>query len=214
VSQTASQIALSNLKIVPAAGGEITGGGQANVGVKKDVIFNAQADGISGDILARSYGVTLPIAVGNVSAKAQISGSLGKQPLKLDISSVQVTPPAGGQITANGQIQLAPQGEVGVNIQAQGIPGNAIAQGYGISTPINVGGISAKAKISGSLGSPLNVNVARVQANPEVGGQVTANGQLQLAPKGRVSFNVQAENLPGDAIARAYKSSPSITIGK
>jgi len=209
-----SQIALSNLKIVPAAGGEITGGGQANLGAKKDVIFNAQADGISGDILAHSYGVTLPIAVGNVSAKAQISGSLDKQPLKLDITSVQVTPPAGGQITANGQIQLAPEGEVGVNIQAQGIPGNAIAQGYGISTPINVGGISAKAKISGSLGSPLNVNVARVQANPEVGGQVTANGQLQLAPKGRVSFNVQAENLPGDAIARAYKTSPSITIGK
>ena len=208
-----SQIALSNLKIVPAAGGEITGGGQANLGAKKDVIFNAQADGISGDILAHSYGVTLPIAVGNVSAKAQISGSLDKQPLKLDITSVQVTPPAGGQITANGQIQLAPEGEVGVNIQAQGIPGNAIAQGYGISTPINVGGISAKAKISGSLGSPLNVNVARVQANPEVGGQVTANGQLQLAPKGRVSFNVQAENLPGDAIARAYKTSPSITIG-
>ncbi|MEH2291910.1 translocation/assembly module TamB domain-containing protein [Nostoc sp.] len=213
VSKSASQLAVSNLKIVPVAGGQITGGGQAEVGAKNNVIFNAQADGISGDILARSYGVTLPIAVGNISAKAQISGSLGKQPLNLDISSVQVTPPAGGQITANGQIQLAPQGEVGVNIQAQGIPGNAIAQGYGISTPIKVGGISANAKISGSLGTPLNVNVARVQANPEVGGQVTASGQLQLAPKGRVSFNVQAENLPGDAIARAYKSSPSITIG-
>ncbi|MBN3869181.1 translocation/assembly module TamB domain-containing protein [Nostoc sp. JL33] len=212
-SQTASQLTVSNLKIVPAAGGEITGAGEAKLGVKKDVIFNAQADGISGDILARSYGVTLPIAVGNISGKAQISGSLDKQPLKLDITSVQVTPPAGGQITANGQIQLAPQGQVGVNIQAKGIPGNAIAQGYGISTPINVGGISANAKISGSLGTPLNVNVARVQANPEVGGQVTASGQLQLAPKGRVSFNVQAENLPGDAIARAYKSSPSITIG-
>ncbi|MEH2458476.1 translocation/assembly module TamB domain-containing protein [Nostoc sp.] len=214
VSQTGSQLAVSNLKIVPAAGGQITGGGQAQLGAKKEVIFNAKADGISVDILARSYGVTLPMAVGNISAKAQISGSLAKQPLKLDISSVQVTPPAGGQITANGQIQLAPQGQVGVDIQAQGIPGNAIAQGYGISTPIKVGGISANAKISGYLGTPLNVNVARVQANPEVGGQVTASGQLQLAPKGRVSFNVQAQNLPGDAIARAYKSSPSITIGK
>ncbi|MEH1938615.1 MAG: translocation/assembly module TamB domain-containing protein [Nostoc sp.] len=213
VSKTASQLAVSNLKIVPAAGGQITGGGQANLGTKDKVIFNAQVDGVSGDILARSYGVTLPIAVGNVSAKAQISGSLSKQPLKLDITSVQVTPPAGGQITASGQIQLAPQGEVGVDIQARNLPGNAIAQGYGISTPINVGGISANAKISGSLGRPLNVNVARVQANPEVGGQVTASGQLQLAPQGRVSFNVQAENLPGDAIARAYKSSPSITIG-
>ncbi|MDZ8034997.1 translocation/assembly module TamB domain-containing protein [Nostoc sp. DedSLP04] len=212
-SKTASQLTVSNLKIVPAAGGEITGGGQANLGAKDGVIFNAQADGISGDILARSYGVTLPIAVGNVSAKAQISGSLRKQPLKLDVSNVQITPPAGGQITANGQIQLAPQGEVGVDIQAQGIPGNAIAQGYGISTPINVGGISANAKISGSLGTPLNVNVSRVQANPDVGGQVTASGRVQLAPQGRVALNVQAKNIPGDAIAKAYNSSPSITIG-
>jgi translocation and assembly module TamB len=213
VSQTASQLAVSNLKIVPAAGGQITGGGQANLGAKDGVIFNAQADGISGDILARSYGVTLPIAVGNVSAKAQISGSLSKQPLNLDVSNVQVTPPAGGKITANGQIQLAPQGQVGVDIQVQGIPGNAIAQGYNISTPLNIGGISANAKISGSLGKPLNVNVARSQANPEVGGQVTASGQLQLAPQGRVALNVQAKNIPGDAIAKAYNSSPSITIG-
>ncbi|MCW5317843.1 DUF748 domain-containing protein [Nostoc sp. KVJ3] len=214
VSQTASQLAVSNLKIVPAAGGQITGGGEANLGIKKDVIFNAQVDGVSGDILARGYGVNLPIAVGNVSAKAQISGSLSKQPLNLDISSVQVTPPTGGQITASGQIQLAPQGLVDIGIQAQGLPGNAIAQGYNISTPLNLGGISANAKVSGSLDKPLNVNVARVQANPEVGGQVTASGQLQLAPQGRVAFNVQAQNLPGDAIARAYKSSPSITIGK
>ncbi len=213
VSQTASQLTVSNLKIVPAAGGQIIGGGQANLGAKDGVIFNAQADGISGDILARSYGVTLPIAVGNVSAKAQISGSLSKQPLNLNISNVLVTPPAGGKITANGQIQLAHQGQVGVDIQAQGIPGNAIAQGYNISTPLNIGGISANARVSGSLGKPLNVNVARVQANPEVGGQVTASGQVQLAPQGRVALNVQAQNLPGDAIARAYNSSPGITIG-
>ncbi|MBG1263337.1 translocation/assembly module TamB domain-containing protein [Nostoc commune] len=213
VSQTASQIAVSNLKIVPAAGGQITGGGQANIGAKDNVIFNAQVDGVSGDILARSYGVALPIAVGNISAKAEVSGSLGKQPLKLDITSVQVTPPTGGRITASGQVQLAPEGQVALGIQAQGLPGNAIAQGYGISTPINIGGISANAKVSGSLGSPLNVNVASVQANPEVGGQVTASGQLQLAPQGKVALNVQAENLPGDAIAKAYNSSPDITIG-
>ncbi|HYX14178.1 MAG TPA: translocation/assembly module TamB domain-containing protein, partial [Nostoc sp.] len=212
-SQTASQIAVSNMKIVPAAGGQITGGGQANIGAKDNVIFNAQIDGVSGDILARNYGVALPIAVGNISAKAEVTGSLGKQPLKLDINSVQVTPPIGGRITASGQVQLAPQGQVALGIQAQGLPGNAIAQGYGISTPLNIGGISANAKVSGSLGSPLNVNVAKVQANPEVGGQVTASGQLQLAPQGRVALNVQAQNLPGDAIAKVYNSSPSITIG-
>ncbi|MEH1804353.1 translocation/assembly module TamB domain-containing protein [Nostoc sp.] len=213
VSENASQLTVSNLNLVPTAGGQITGSGQANLGAKDGVIFNAQVSGVSGDTLARSYGVNLPIAVGNVSAKAQITGSLAKQPLNLDITNVQVTPPGGGQITANGQIQLAPQGQVGVNIQAQNLPGNAIAQGYGISTPINIGGISANVKVSGSLGKPLNVNIARVQASPEVGGQVTASGQLQLAPQGRVALNVQAQNLPGDAIARAYNTSPDITIG-
>ncbi len=133
VSQTASQLTVSNLNIVPAAGGQITGGGEAVLGAKDEVMFSAQADGISGDILARSYGVTLPIAVGNISAKAQITGSLSKQPLNLNISSVQVTPPAGGQITANGQIQLAPQGQVGVNIQAQGIPGRSGRRKYSSS---------------------------------------------------------------------------------
>ncbi|MEA5505707.1 translocation/assembly module TamB domain-containing protein [Halotia wernerae UHCC 0503] len=213
VNQTASKFVVSNLKLVPAAGGQITGGGQATLGDRGKVLFNAQADGVSGDILARSYGVNLPIAVGNVSAKAQVSGSLNQQPLKLDISSVQVTPPTGGQITASGQIQLAPQGRVALGIQAQNLPGNAIAQGYGVSTPVNIGGISAKATVSGDLGTPLNVNIARVQATPEVGGQITANGQLQLAPQGRVALNIQAQNLPGDAIARAYNSSPNITIG-
>ncbi|MBW4612581.1 MAG: translocation/assembly module TamB domain-containing protein [Desmonostoc vinosum HA7617-LM4] len=213
VAGKTSQIAVSNLKLVPAAGGQITGGGQALLGAKSDVKFNVQVEDVSADILARSYGLTTPISVGNVSAKAEVSGSLGKQPLKLDISSVQVTPPAGGQIVASGQVQLAPQGQVAVDIKAQGIPGNAIAQAYNISTPINVGGISANAKVVGSLGRPLNVNIASVQANPEVGGKVTANGQIQLAPQGRVSLNIQAQNLPGDAIAQAYNTSTPITIG-
>ncbi|MBW4633953.1 MAG: translocation/assembly module TamB domain-containing protein [Iphinoe sp. HA4291-MV1] len=218
VSKAASQLAVSNLQLIPATGGQITGKGQIQLGAKTQqdgAKIDLQAEGVSADLLASAYGFTPPTSIGNVSAKAEISGSPGgKQPLTIDIASIQATPPAGGQITANGQIQLAPQGNVSLNIQAQGLPGNAIAQGYGVSVPFNIGGISANAKISGVLGKqPLEVNVARVQATPEVGGQITVNGQLQLAPQGRVLFNVQAQNLPGDAIAKAYKSSPNFTIG-
>lgn len=219
VSPGASHVAVSNLQLIPAAGGQITGNGQIGLGAKPQqagVKFNLQAEGVSADVLASAYGFTPPTSLGNVSAKAEVSGSPGggKEPLAIHLSSVQATPPAGGQITANGQIQLVPQGNVALNVQAQGIPGNAIAQGYGVSVPINIGGVSANATVSGKLGKqPLTVNVKRVQASPEVGGQITANGQLQLAPKGRVSLNVQAQNLPGDAIAKAYKTSPSLTIG-
>ncbi|ARV58598.1 hypothetical protein BZZ01_08080 [Nostocales cyanobacterium HT-58-2] len=219
VSQAASQVAVSNLRLIPAAGGEITGGGQIQLGAKPQqggVKFNLQAEGVSADALAKAYGFTPPTSIGPISAKADISGSPGdsKQPLAINIASVQATPQAGGQITANGQIQLVPQGNVALNIQAQGLPANAIAQGYGLSVPINIGGISANATVSGSLGQqPLVVNVASVKATPEVGGQITANGQVQLAPRGRVALNVQAENLPGDAIAKAYNTSPNFTIG-
>ncbi|WP_414582465.1 translocation/assembly module TamB domain-containing protein [Scytonema sp. PCC 10023] len=219
LSKAASGITVSNLQLIPAAGGQITGNGQIQLGSKPQqggVKFNLQAEGVSADALASAYGLTLPTSIGNVSAKAEVSGSPGggTQPLTLNISSVQATPPAGGQITANGRVQLVPQGNVALNVQAQGIPANAIAQGYGVSVPINIGGVSANATVSGRLGAqPLTVNVASVKATPEVGGQITANGQVQLAPKGRVSFNVQAQNLPGDAIAKAYKTSPPITIG-
>lgn len=215
----AAGITVSNLQLIPAAGGQITGNGEIQLGSKPEqggVKFNVQAEGVSADVLATAYGLTLPTSIGNVSAKAEISGSPGggKQPLAINIASIQATPPAGGEITANGQIQLVPQGNVSLNVQAQGIPGNAIAQGYGVSVPVNIGGVSANATVSGSLGNqPLTVNVNSVQATPEVGGQITANGQVQLAPKGRVSLNVQAQNLPGDAIAKAYNTSPSITIG-
>jgi translocation and assembly module TamB len=215
VSQKASQVTVSNLRLIPAAGGQITGNGEIKLGAKPQeggVKFNLQAEGVSADALASAYGFTTPTTVGNVSAKAEVSGTLN-QPL-LSLSNVQATPPGGGQITANGQIQLVENGSVNIDVQAQGLPGNAIAQGYGFSPPINIGGVSAKANISGNLGTqPLVANVSSIQATPEAGGQITANGQLQLAPQGRVSFNVQAQNLPGDAIAQAYNTSPEITVG-
>ncbi len=214
ISEAASQLNISNLRLVPAAGGQIVGKGQVKLGKASDVKVNLQAEGISADALAKAYGFTTPITVGNVSGNAQVTGSLDKQPpLTVNLSNIQATPAAGGKINADGQIQLIPQGNVALNIEAQGLPGNAIAQGYGLSVPTNIGGISANATVTGTLGQPLSVNVSKVLATPELGGQISANGQLQLAPQGRVSFNVEANNLPGDAIAKAYNTSPEITIG-
>ncbi|GAB1543160.1 hypothetical protein NUACC21_58340 [Scytonema sp. NUACC21] len=214
ISEQASQLNISNLRLIPTTGGEIAGLGQVKLGKQSDVKFDLQAEGISADTLASAYGFTPPITVGNVSATAQITGSLNNRPpLAINFSNIQATPSAGGKINVNGQIQLVPQGNIALNVQAQGLPGNAIAQGYNLSVPINIGGVSANAKVVGSLGQSLALNVSQVLATPEVGGRISANGQLQLVPQGRVSFNVAADNLPGDAIAKAYNTSPAITIG-
>ncbi|MEH2069100.1 MAG: translocation/assembly module TamB domain-containing protein [Nostoc sp.] len=178
VSKKTSQITVSNLKLVPAAGGEITGGGQAALNDK--VKFNIQADGISGDVLARSYGLTPPISVGNVSAKAEITGSLGKQPLALNVSNVQVRPPAGGQIVGSGRIQLAPQGNVLFNIQAQNLPGDAIANTNNTSSSLKIGTISANARVSGTLGNLRTV----VQLQAPTASYPTS-GQVVIAQQGQ-----------------------------
>ncbi len=200
ISENVSRIAVSNLTLVPAAGGEITGSGEATLG--DQVNFKIQAADISGDILARSYGLTPPINVGNVSAEAEITGSLDKQSLALNISSVEVKPPAGGQIVGSGQVQLAPQGNVLFNIKAQNLPGDAIAKTNTPGATIKVGSISANARISGTLGNlrtvaqlqaptatyPTTGRVVITQQGQNillpsavfnvVGGTITANGQL------------------------------------
>ncbi|WP_392531829.1 translocation/assembly module TamB domain-containing protein [Nostoc sp. C117] len=189
VSKTVSQIAISNLKLVPAAGGEITGGGEAALGGK--VKFSMQADGISGDILARSYNLNPPINVGNVSTKAEITGSLGKQPLVLNISSVELKPPAGGQIVGNGQVQLAPQGNVLFNLKAENLPGDAIANTKDPSSAIKVGMISTNTKISGTLGNLRAITQlqAPTATYPTTGELVIAQqGQNILLPS--AVFNV------------------------
>ncbi|HEY9803537.1 MAG TPA: translocation/assembly module TamB domain-containing protein [Leptolyngbyaceae cyanobacterium] len=157
VGEKATQIAVPNLTLVPAAGGQITGSGQGQLG--GNVKFNIEAAGISGDVLARSYGVNPPIQVGNVAAKAEITGSLGQQPLALNVSTVQVQPPAGGQIVGRGQVQLAPQGNVSFNLQAQNLPGDALVK---TNDNIKIGNVSANARVSGNLGNLRAV--AQVQA--------------------------------------------------
>jgi len=197
-SKTGSEITVGNLRLVPAAGGQITGSGQATLGPNGEVIFNVQAEDVSGDILASSYGFTPPIAVGNISAKAEVSGSLGKQPLELRISSIQANPPAGGQIVGSGQVQLAPQGRVLFNAQAKNLPGDAIAKTNNTSSSITVGTVSANAKVSGSLGNLRAV--AQIQAPAAT---YPTTGQIVIAQQGQnillpsAVFNVAGNTIRG-----------------
>ncbi|MBD2435626.1 translocation/assembly module TamB domain-containing protein [Nostoc sp. FACHB-110] len=193
VAKTGTQVTVSNLRLVPVAGGQIIGSGQATLGGQ--VKFNVVTEGVSGDILARTYGVTPPINIGNIAAKADITGSLGKA-LALNIASVQVRPPAGGQIVGSGQVQLAPQGNVLLNLQAQNLPGDVLAKTNTDSSTIKLGNISANARVTGSVGNWRTV--AQVQAPnatyPTTGEAViTQQGQNILLPS--AVFNVAGSTI-------------------
>ncbi|HEY9813407.1 MAG TPA: hypothetical protein V6D31_07715 [Candidatus Sericytochromatia bacterium] len=57
------------------------------------------------------------------------------------------------------------------------------------------------------------VSITGLQALPIVGGQVTGAGTVQLGKKAGIAFNFNGNNLPADAIAQIYGSTPPINLG-
>ncbi len=61
----------------------------------------------------------------------------------------------------------------------------------------------------------LNLALSNIRATPEVGGTVVANGNLNLNAPQSIAVNYQAQNLPGDAIAKLYSGGTlPITVGR
>jgi translocation and assembly module TamB len=59
------------------------------------------------------------------------------------------------------------------------------------------------------------LNIRNVRATPVAGGTVTGNGAVKLGDRGGLVLDFQAQNVPGDAIARDYGANLSgITIGQ
>ncbi len=52
-----------------------------------------------------------------------------------------------------------------------------------------------------------------IRATPTSGGSVTGNGVVQFGDRQSLVFNFKGQDLAGDAIAQAYGSSPTFTIG-
>jgi translocation and assembly module TamB len=61
--------------------------------------------------------------------------------------------------------------------------------------------------------TPEQLIFANIQGTPTVGGQVTGSGRLNLEGQNELVLNFQARNVPGNAIAREYGTSPAFTIG-
>jgi len=52
-----------------------------------------------------------------------------------------------------------------------------------------------------------------IQAVPTVGGQITGGGTIKIGETPGLGFNLEARNIPGDAIARLYGATPEFQIG-
>jgi translocation and assembly module TamB len=117
------------------------------------------------------------------------------------------------------QLPFAAVGEVGAEVKVTGAIASPILTGTVRNTKVarvdrlNLSQASANFRLDAST---LNLAVSNIQATPTLGGQVTGQGNLSLAVPRTIALNLNAQNVPGDAVARLYNNgqAPPIAVGR
>ncbi|MCC3424493.1 MAG: translocation/assembly module TamB domain-containing protein [Microcoleus sp. PH2017_01_SCD_O_A] len=123
-------LTLSDILVVPAAGGKIGGKGEVDLALgsensRSGLVFDLQAENLPADAIAQIYALPIPAAVkiGSVSAKAQVFGPLNNIQARAKWQAPQGTFPASGEIRAGGntadlQNTVVKIGDATVNVDA------------------------------------------------------------------------------------------------
>jgi translocation and assembly module TamB len=117
------------------------------------------------------------------------------------------------------QLPFAAVGEVGAEVKVTGAIDRPLLTGIVRNTKIvrvdRLNLSQARANFRLDAGT-LNLAVSNLQATPTLGGQVTGQGNLSIAEPRTIALNLNAQNVPGGALARLYNNGqePPITIGR
>ncbi len=77
---------------------------------------------------------------------------------------------------------------------------------------VDFNSISSKFELVTSPSSSL-LTLKDIQGKAKVGGDITGVGTIQLGKTPRLDLNFAAKNVPGDAIAKVYETTPTFQIG-
>ncbi|MFN6460226.1 MAG: translocation/assembly module TamB domain-containing protein [Nostoc sp. DedVER02] len=77
---------------------------------------------------------------------------------------------------------------------------------------VDFNNISSKFELVTSSSSSL-LTLKDIQGKAKVGGDITGVGTIQLGKTPRIDLNFAAKNVPGDAIAKVYETTPAFQIG-
>ena len=157
------------------------------------------------DNVTTSYGKIPAIANGVLDTEAGYNIS----------ASVKAVSVANAQDTLNLTLPVTATGVVRADVKLTGPILKPVLSGTVATTKparidrVDFSNISTRFAFS-TAASKIAFN--NIQATPTVGGKITGSGTILLEPQG-LAFNVVAQNIPGDAIARLYGVSPQIKIG-
>ena len=163
------------------------------------------------------------IALQNVTTRygkipVQIGGSLNT--LKGYNLSGQVKAVSANNLlnTLDVESPFGTQGTLRADIQLQGAIAKPVLSGT-VSTiktaqidRIPFKDISGRFRLT-TAGAAPEITFTNIQATPTVGGKITGKGQIQLGTQPQVAFNFQGQNVPGNAVAKLYDTTPPIQIG-
>ncbi|MGB8687796.1 MAG: translocation/assembly module TamB, partial [Microcoleus sp.] len=201
-------LAVSDLVVVPAAGGKISGKGQVDLALgsensRSGLVFDFQAENLPADAIAQVYALPIPatVKIGSVSAKAQVFGPLENIQARAQWQAPQGTFPASGEVRADRNSADLPNtivkvgdGSVNVNaalnnrqwealIKGDRIAINSLQQVVpGLSLPPELAGLfSGTAEAAGSLDDlSLNAIAASGQGKLNIADSiVNVNGELE-----------------------------------
>ncbi|MGV0024094.1 translocation/assembly module TamB domain-containing protein [Phormidesmis priestleyi] len=160
----------------------------------------------------------------------QVTASLGKIPL---LAKGTLDTKKGFNITAQVkavtldnffktfavQLPFAAVGEVGADVKVTGAINSPLLTGTVRNTKVvrvdrvDLSQASANFRLDSNT---LNLAVSNIQVTPTLGGQVTGQGKFSLAEPRTIALNLNAQNIPGGAVARLYNNGqePPIIIGR
>jgi translocation and assembly module TamB len=194
---------LNGISALPTLGGVTTGNGEITLTEKPQLRFNFQGNQLPANVLAKTYGQQLPIAMGLTSVTGQVFGSADRLTTDLQINAPQAAYPGSAnlRISPQGNIQVQ---QARVKVAGQEIvgAGNADAQRWQMNVQVpkfNSQALAALAStapgkipqlpafLAGQVSGQMLISGSTTGKSDSLQGQ----GQLQLQTK---AGNIQATN--------------------
>ncbi len=146
-------------------------------------------------IVAASVFTTQPTQIDRLGFSGIIANAIYADN-QIILSSLRADLAIGGQILGQGSVQLGENGQAILDLQAQNLSGSALAQLYNLDLPVNVGAVSAQARIITPLENPAeNFRLVSTNAIANVAGGTVNVSNVQLVGENRWNAQVQANRL-------------------
>ncbi|MBC1279649.1 translocation/assembly module TamB domain-containing protein [Nostoc sp. UCD121] len=155
-----------------------------------------------------NYGKIPVVATGIIDTQAgfKLAGRVNAVSLAnaQDTLKVKLPVPIAGQVQADLQITGSTKEPI--------ISGTVATIQTARIDKVDFNSISSKFELVTSSSSSL-ITLKDIQGKAKVGGEITGAGTIQLGKTPRLDLNFAAKNVPGDAIAKVYETTPAFQIG-